>query len=77
MEATLGFRLNGIPPLSHRRHLHDPVGQDGQFKCGWCSSVLPFIGQILPVDDAAQTIVDPLVGMPFLLVDFLHLGQAS
>jgi hypothetical protein len=41
------------------------------------AAVLPFVGQVLPDRDAAQTLVDPLFGIAFLFIQLLHAGHGQ
>jgi len=61
-----------MPVSVFKGSLHDFVGQYGKLQTVPGSPVLPLIGHILPDCDAAKTLVDPLFGIAFLLLEFLH-----
>ncbi|MBV6504889.1 MAG: hypothetical protein ILNGONEN_00444 [Syntrophorhabdaceae bacterium] len=70
--ALQAFHLLVFFHLQIKSTLHDLVGQDGEFHTAPRAAIFPFVSQILPNRDAAQTLIDPLFGIAFLFIQLLH-----
>ena len=75
--ARQGFHLLVFVHPEGKGALHDLVGENGELLAAGHAALLPLIRQVLPHGNAAQALVDPLLGVTLFLIQVLHAAHGQ